>query len=112
MTKDKIINAATLFEQGLKRKPEKVQLRLFITGATPRSCRAVFNLKNICEENLPGLYILEVIDVYQHPELAGEEQIIAAPTLIKHYPLPRQVMVGDLSDRKRVEKCLGISSAL
>jgi circadian clock protein KaiB len=77
-------------------------LRLYITGSTPRSSRSIFNLRKLCEERLLGRYKLEVIDIYQQPELARREQIIAAPTLIKTLPLPIRKLVGDLSDQERV----------
>lgn len=67
---------------------DKYVLRLFITGTTHRSCLAITNLKKICEEYLQGQYELEVIDLYLKPSLAKDEQIIAAPTLIKKLPLP------------------------
>lgn len=109
---DKRIKRANLkFERYLEQKPEQYLLQLYITGATPRSCRAVANLRKFCEENLEGLYQLEVVDVCQHPDLARKEQIIAAPTLIKKQPTPRKIMVGDLSDQELVKRCLGISSA-
>jgi circadian clock protein KaiB len=77
-------------------------LRLFTTGTTPRSTRAIQNLSEICEANLKGRYDLEVIDIYQEPGRATESDIIAAPTLIKEEPLPIRRMVGDLSDRPKV----------
>ena len=63
-------------------------LRLFITGATTNSVRAVTNIKNICEEHLKGRYSLEIIDVYQQVDIAEKEQLIALPLLIKKTPLP------------------------
>jgi len=60
------------------------------------------NIQKICEEHLQGRYQLEVIDVYQQPTLAKGEQIIAAPTLIKHLPLPLRRFVGDMSDTERI----------
>jgi circadian clock protein KaiB len=77
-------------------------LRLYITGSTPRSARSIFNLRKICEDRLLGRYKLEIIDIYQQPELARQEQIVAAPTLIKQLPLPLRKVVGDLSDQERV----------
>src|SRR5689334_11383573 len=71
-------------------------LRLYVTGATPKSARAISNLKAICEEHLQGRYSLEVIDVYQQPELAQEANIIAMPTLVKQLPSPLRRLVGDL----------------
>ncbi|MDD3269276.1 MAG: circadian clock KaiB family protein, partial [Syntrophomonadaceae bacterium] len=107
----RVKSANSRFERYLEKKPEKYLLQLYITGATPRSCQAVANLRKFCEENLEGLYQLEVVDIYQHPDLAREEQIIAAPTLIKKQPIPRKVMVGDLSNQELVKRCLGISSS-
>ena len=77
-------------------------LRLYVTGVTSRSRRAIVNLDGICREYLKGRYDLEVIDVYQKPTLAKDEQIIAAPTLIRKLPLPIRRIIGDLSDREAV----------
>jgi len=89
-----------------KRRSSKVRklysLRLYITGQTPRSSASVRNLRKVCDEYLEGKFELEVIDVYQRPELAREAQIIAAPTLIKRLPLPLRRLVGDLSNERQV----------
>lgn len=77
-------------------------LRLYITGMTPHSTRAIVNIRTICEEHLQGRYDLEVIDISQHPTLAEGEQIIAAPTLIKTLPLPLRRFIGDLSQTDRI----------
>jgi circadian clock protein KaiB len=69
---------------------------------TERSTRAVENIKSICEEHLEGRYDLEVIDIYKHPQLAADEQIIAAPTLVKELPEPLRRFIGDLSNEERV----------
>lgn len=87
---------------------EIVVLRLYITGATPRSARAIANIKAICEEYLPGRYKLEVIDLYQHPEATKDEEIVVAPTLVKSFPLPLKRLIGDLSDLEHVLKGLDI----
>ena len=79
-----------------------VELRLYIAGQTPRSAAACANLKKLCEEHLQGRYDLEVIDIYQHPQLAKDEQIIAVPTLVKKLPAPLRRLIGDLSDTERV----------
>lgn len=88
----------TIADKGMK----KYILRLYITGATSRSVQAISNLKKICEENLEGQYELEVIDLYQNPLAAKEEQIIAAPTLIKKLPLPLRRIIGDMSNEEKV----------
>lgn len=83
-------------------------LYLYITGATPNSTRAVRNIKEICEQHLKGRYQLLIIDVYQEPERAQDEQLIAAPTLVKKRPGLVCRLVGDLSDRRRVLVALGL----
>ena len=77
-------------------------LRLYVTGMTARSSRAVNNLRSICDEYLEGRYDLEVIDIYQQPALTKGEQIVAAPTLIKKFPLPMRRIIGDMSNREHV----------
>jgi len=77
-------------------------LTLYVTGATPRSLRAIENIREICEEHLQGRYELSVVDIYQQPSLAKGEQIVAAPTLIKKLPLPLRRIIGDLADTERV----------
>ena len=86
-------------------------LRLYVTGMTPRSARAIENLQAICQEYLDGRYDLDVIDIYQQPVLTRREQIVAAPTLIKQLPLPMRRLVGDMSDRERVLLGLDLVSA-
>lgn len=77
-------------------------LRLYVTGQTPRSVLAIENMRKICAEHLSDRYILEVIDIYLHPEACQQEQIIAAPTLIKVLPHPLRRIIGDLSDTEKV----------
>lgn len=77
-------------------------LRLYVAGMTPRSIRAIANIREICEEHLDGFYALQVIDLYQQPLLAKGDQIIAVPTLIRKLPPPLRRIIGDLSDRERV----------
>ncbi len=100
--KKKIDDSQALKDSIEKLKTEKYRLRLFITGITPQSSRAVANIKKICEEHLKGRYELEVIDLYQQPELAKGEQIIAVPTLIKKLPLPLRRIIGDMSGTERI----------
>jgi circadian clock protein KaiB len=84
------------------RSTDHYKLRLFVTGSTPRSTRAIANMRKICEENLSGRYDLEVIDVYENPGATKELQIIATPTLIKMLPEPLRRFIGDLSDKEKV----------
>jgi circadian clock protein KaiB len=81
---------------------QRYVLRLYVTGMTARSARAINNIRAICEEHLRGRYDLEVVDVYQQPVLARGEQIVAAPTLVKQLPLPLRRIIGDMSDKDRV----------
>lgn len=86
----------------VKTSQERYTLRLYVSGATPGSTRAVEKVKALCEEHLPGRYDLEVVDIYQQPGLAEGDQILATPTLVRRLPLPFRRLVGDLSDPERV----------
>ena len=102
--KDKPPDATGAFEEALSTgvlRRAKYILRLYVTGSSARSLRAVYNLKKICEEHLPD-YDLEIIDIYDNPKAAREEQIIAAPTLVKSLPRPLRKFVGDLSNTQKV----------
>jgi circadian clock protein KaiB len=77
-------------------------LRLYITGTTPKSMRAIANIRKICDEHLKGRYELEVVDIYQQQELAKSANILAAPTLIKRLPLPLRKMIGDMANTDRI----------
>jgi circadian clock protein KaiB len=90
---------------------DRYVLRLYVTGMTPRSVRALANLRAICDEHLTDRYDLEVIDIYQQPALTRGEQIVAAPTLIKKLPLPSRRIIGDMSDRDRVLSGLDLPAA-
>jgi circadian clock protein KaiB len=91
------------FEQALAQSDqERYVLRLYVTGATPRSLHAIENIRRICEEHLKDRYSLEVVDVYQNPVLAKGEQIIAAPTLIKYLPTPLRRFIGDMANTDRI----------
>jgi len=100
----KPVNEAAAFERALRAQPEAEHylLRLYVTGTTPRSARAIQNIRAICEEKLQGRYDLEVIDIYRHPEQAKPEQVVVTPTLVKKLPLPVRKLIGDLSDAERV----------
>jgi circadian clock protein KaiB len=87
-------------------------LRLYVTGTTPKSTRAVHNLITLCQEHLAGRYDLEVIDIYQQPALAQAEDIIAVPTLLKKQPLPVRKLLGDLSNAQQLVAGLGLSPSL
>lgn len=81
---------------------ERYLLKLYVTGRSPRSQRAIANLKRLCEEEqLEGAEVV-IIDVLEQPQLAEEEHILMTPTLVKQLPLPVQRIIGDLSDTKTV----------
>jgi circadian clock protein KaiB len=91
------------FEDALSRLgSERYVLVLYVTGATPQSTRAIVRIKEICEERLQGRYELEIVDIYQQPELARSAQVLAAPTLVKKLPLPLRKLIGNLSEMERV----------
>jgi circadian clock protein KaiB len=102
MRKTSHASAKTLVRASEQKDKAQYLLKLYVTGMTPRSMRAIENLRAICEEYLSGRYDLEIIDIYQHPVLMRGEQIIAAPTLIKKLPEPLRRLVGDMSDKDRV----------
>jgi len=90
-----------------KAKPAKAKsgpyvLRLYVAGQTANSMNAIASVKKVCEEHLQGQYQLEVVDLYQQPQLAHGEQIIATPTLIKKLPLPLRRIIGDMSKTEQL----------
>ena len=96
---------------GLPAPEAEFVFHLYVTGATPNSTRAVRNFKEICELHLAGRYGLLIVDIYQQPHLAQQEQIVAAPTLVRVRPLPPRRLVGDLSDRAAVVAALSLPPA-
>jgi circadian clock protein KaiB len=89
--------------------PERYHLKLFIAGASVNSLRSIANMREFCSNHLPEGYELEIIDIYQQPLLAEQEQIIALPLLIKKHPQPERRFIGDMSDSDILLKGLGIS---
>ena len=100
-----------VFEAVLQQPPPPYVLRLYISGMSPRSTQAIARIKKICEQRLHNHYELEVIDIYQHPEMAKEAQIIAAPTLIRKKPLPIRRLIGNLDNEARVLRGLDLRAA-
>jgi circadian clock protein KaiB len=101
--------SAKAFERAIAENPQgRLLLKLYVSGLTPRSRRAIRNLQKLCEEHLTGRYDLEIIDIYQQPALAKGAQIIAVPTLVKALPLPLRRIIGDLSDPGRILLVLGV----
>jgi circadian clock protein KaiB len=103
MVEKEVKNSTDKFEEALKGAQKgRYVLRLYVTGITPNSLKAIENIKAICRDHLEGRYELEVIDIYKRPDLAREAQIIAAPTLIKKLPTPLRRFIGDLSDVEKI----------
>jgi len=84
-------------------------LQLYVSGMSPRSMEAIENINKICSEFLEDSFQLEIIDLYKHPEVASEQQIIFSPSLIKRRPLPKKTLVGTFSDSRKVIRGLGIT---
>jgi circadian clock protein KaiB len=104
--------SAKAFQRAVSDNPRAhFVLKLYVSGMTPRSRRAIDNLQKLCGENLPDGYDLEIIDIYQQPGLAKGAQIVAAPTLVKTLPLPLRRVIGDLSDPGRILLVLGVAPA-
>ena len=89
--------------------PPRYRLRLFVAGTTQRSLRTIASLRRLCDRHLSGQVDVEVVDIYQQPELAERDQVVAAPTLVKLLPLPVRRIIGDLSDETRVLRGLGVT---
>ena len=97
MKTNKTSRAAQALEKSLVTRPTgKYVLRLYVAGATARSRQAVLRVRQLCETELKGEYHLEVIDIYQQPHLARDNQIVATPTLIKEFPRPMRRFIGNL----------------
>lgn len=91
-----------------KNRKSEYQLKLFVSGASPNSVRAINNLKLICDSYLKEKYTLEIIDVHQDVSLAQQEQMVALPLLIRKFPVPERRLVGDMSNTQKVLNGLGI----
>ena len=95
-----------------KREPEpapvRLQLTLFVSGASPTSTKAVRRLRDLCDRHFPDGYDLEIIDIYQQPDVVASRGVLAVPTLFKERPLPERVMIGDFTDEARVLAVLGL----
>ena len=92
----------TALEAAAAHDDDRYVLRLYVTGTTRHSTRAIVNIRKFCEEHLQGRYELEIVDISQHPTLVKGEQIVAAPTLIKTLPLPLRRFIGDMSQTERL----------
>jgi circadian clock protein KaiB len=98
------LDAVKEFEEALSRPrvAGRYVLSLFVAGSSPKSLRAIRNIRALCEERLDGRYELKVIDIYQHPERLKQDQIAVTPTLIRKLPLPLRTLIGDLSNEDRL----------
>jgi circadian clock protein KaiB len=99
------------FERALRAaRTDRIELRLYVSGCTPKSVRAIADFQRLCEEHLPARCDVEIIDIYQQPERAVQAQIVAVPTLIKSAPGPLRRLVGSLAETGRVLKVLGLAA--
>ena len=99
------------FERTLRAaRAERIELRLYVSGCTPKSARAISDFQRLCQEHLPSRCDVEIIDIYQQPERAVEAQIVAVPTLIKSAPGPLRRLIGSLAESAKVLKSLGLSA--
>jgi circadian clock protein KaiB len=87
---------------------QRYLLRLYVSGTTARSVRAIASMKQICETHLHGRYDLDVVDVYQNPTTVRDDDVVAVPTLVKLLPEPLRRLIGDLSVREKVLAALSI----
>lgn len=101
-SQEPIKSTVEAFEDAIDRQVEQYLLRLYVAGTTPLSMQAIANIRRVCEQELAGRYDLEVIDIYQAPERAKDDNIVAVPTLVKQLPSPLRKLIGDLSDRERI----------
>lgn len=92
--------------------PQSLKLTLFISGASAASALAVQRLRSLCDRHAPAGYNLEIVDIYQQPEMVVARGVLAVPTLIKDLPLPVEVMIGDFTDERRVLAALGLHLAV
>jgi circadian clock protein KaiB len=103
--------AAQQFQAGIDADArQRVVLRLYISGMTRRSQRAIENVRRLCEEHLHDRHELQIIDIYQQPELAKEQQLVAAPTLIKISPPPPRRWVGNFEHPRRFLTLIGVNN--
>jgi circadian clock protein KaiB len=90
--------------------PVRLQLTLFVSGASPTSIQAVRRLRDLCDRHFPDGYDLEIVDIYQQPEVVASRGVLAVPTLFKELPPPVRVLIGDFTDESRVLAALGLSN--
>lgn len=108
--RESVIGRCCVFEcrAEVRARVTAYSFRLFVVGQTQRSQAAVANLRRVCESRVPGQYEIEVVDAAERPDLAGEERILATPTVIRLAPLPQRRVIGDLSDHGRTTAALGL----
>jgi circadian clock protein KaiB len=87
----------------------KIILRLYIAGMSENSVLAIQNITQLCNQYPKDHFDLEIIDIYKNPSVAEEQRIVFSPSLIRQFPLPRKILIGDLSDTKKVILALGIT---
>lgn len=104
MPRQKLKESIREFEKAVEEGStnKKFVLRLYVSGATRRSSKAIENIRQFCEDHLKDRYELKIIDIYQQPELLKHDEVVAAPTLIKELPPPLRRLIGDMSDKEKI----------
>jgi circadian clock protein KaiB len=95
------MNTVSLAKDSADANTEVWELRLYVAGETPKSVAAVANLNRICEEHMPGRFMIEIVDLLKQPQLARGDQIVAIPTLVRKLPNPVRKIIGDLSNTEK-----------
>jgi circadian clock protein KaiB len=90
---------------------EQYLLTLFVSGAAGPSAQAIDHVREICDTWLPGRYSLKVMDLHQDPALGAKHRVLATPTVVKDYPLPSRMVVGNMSDHLRILSELEIDAS-
>ncbi len=101
--------AAQTTLRGRKVPPGHYLLRLFVVGDGANSRQALSNLRLLCQEHLKGRHTIETVDVVRDCEAAIRENVLITPALILVAPLPRVIILGNLSDRQKVLVALRLS---
>ena len=96
-------------DQTPSESPQKLILQLFVSGMSPKSMEAIENARRIFDESCGEFFQLEIIDLYKNPEAALSHHVVFTPSLIKSMPLPKKILIGNLSDEEKVIKALGIT---
>ena len=88
------------------------ELRLYVTGRTPKSLTVLSKLRQTCESHLAGRYRITVVDLLRQPHRARTDQIVAIPTVVRTLPTPMRTFFGNLSQTENMFAGLEMLSAV